>query len=103
MNDIASAADGRDSLIERGFDLPFGYRATFIWRRPYGPLEVCWSPDQPCIRKPRPQRRFLGAYQAARREFLEDVAAVVGGSILVLGTDLKAICGHEVIVPPTRH
>ena len=102
MSDIASAADG-DSLIERAFDLPFGYRATFIWRRPDGPLEVCWSPDQPRIRKPRPQRKFLAAYQAARREFFEEVAAVVGGIILILDTDLKAVCGHEVIVPPTQH
>jgi hypothetical protein len=91
------------SLIERAFDLPFGYRATFIWRRPDEPIEVHWSPDQPRIRQPRPQRKFLAAYQAARREFFGDVAAVVGGSILVLGTDLKAVCGHEVIVPPTQH
>jgi hypothetical protein len=100
MNSIASA--GRNSLIERGFDLPFGYRATFILRRPYGPLEVSWSPDQPRIRKPRPQRKFRAAYQAARREFFEEVAAVVGGRILILDTDLKKICGHEIIVPPTQ-
>jgi hypothetical protein len=31
-----SAADGRNNLIERAFDLPFGYRATFILRRPDG-------------------------------------------------------------------
>jgi hypothetical protein len=89
-------------LIERSFDLPFGYRATFR-RCPDEPFEVRWSPDQPRIRKPRPQRKFLAAYQAARREFLEDVAAVGGGAILVLDTDLKAISGREVIVPPTQH
>jgi hypothetical protein len=31
MTDMATA-DGRNSLIERAFDLPFGYRATFICR-----------------------------------------------------------------------
>jgi hypothetical protein len=103
MNDIVLTADGHNSLIERSFDLPFGYRATFILRRPYGPLEIRWSPDQPRIRKPRPQREFRPAYQAARREFFEDVAAVVGGGILILDTDLKKICGHEIIVPPTQH
>jgi hypothetical protein len=103
MSDTAPAADGRDNLLERGFDLPFGYRATFTWRCPYGPLEVCWSPDEPRIRKPRPQRKFLTAYQAARREFLEDAAAVGGGIILVLDTDLKTVSGREVIVPPTQH
>jgi hypothetical protein len=97
-----SAADGRNNLIERAFDLPFGYRATFILRRPYG-LEVRWSPDQPRIRKPRPQRKFLAAYQAARREFFEEVAALFGGRVLILDTDLKKTCGHEVIVPPTQH
>jgi hypothetical protein len=91
------------SLIERAFDLPFGYRATFIWRRPYGPLEVSWSPDQPCIRKPRPQRKFLAAYKAARREFFEELAVVVGGIITIVDTDLKTVSGHEVIVPPTQH
>jgi hypothetical protein len=102
MNAIASAADGRDSLIERAFDLPFGYRATFIWR-PDEPVEVRWSPDQPRIRKPRAHRKFLAAYQAARRAFFEEVGAVVGGRILIVDTDLKAICGREVIVPPTQH
>jgi hypothetical protein len=103
MNDIATAANGRDRLIERAFDLPFGYRATFIWSQPDGPIEVHWSPHLPCIRKPRPQRKFLAAYQAFRREFFEDVAAVVGGRILVVDTDLKTICGHDEIVPPTQH
>jgi hypothetical protein len=59
------------SLIERDFDLPFGYQATSVWRRPDQPFEVRWSPDQPRVRKSRP---FLGAYQAARREFFQDVA-----------------------------
>ena len=103
MSDIGSAAHGRNSLIERTFDLPFGYRATFILRLPYGPLGVRWSPDHPRIRKPRPQREFRAAYQAARREFFEEVAAVVGGGVLIVDTDLKKICGHEIIVPPTQH
>jgi hypothetical protein len=102
MNDTASVADGRNRLIERSFDLPFGYRATFIWRGPDEPFEVCWSPDLPRIRKPRPQRKFLAAYQTARREFFEEVAAVGGGAILVLDTDLMAN-RREVIVPPTQH
>jgi hypothetical protein len=101
MNSIVLA--GRDSLIERDLGLPFGYRATFIFRCPYGPLEVSWSPAQPRFRKPRPWQKFLAAYQTARREFFEEVAAVVGGGVLILDTDLKKICGHEIIVPPTQH
>jgi hypothetical protein len=91
------------SLIERSFDLPFGYRATFIWRGPDEPFEVCWSPDLPRIRKPRQQRKFLAAYQAARREFFEEVGVVVGGRVLIVDTDLKTVCGREVVVPPTQH
>ena len=95
MNDTASAAGGRNSFIERSFDLPFGYRATFMWRGADDAIEVNWSPDQPRIWKPRPQRKFLAAYQAARREFFEEVGAVVGGMILIVDTDLKAICGQR--------
>jgi hypothetical protein len=48
--------------------------------------------------------RNLAAYQAAsRREFFQEVAAVVGGGVLILDTDLKTICGHEIIVQPTQH
>jgi hypothetical protein len=92
-----------NSVIERSFDLPFGYWATFIWRRSDEPFEVRWSPEQPRIRKPRPRAKFLAAYQAARREFFEDLGLVVGGAILIVDTDLKSVCGHEVIVPPTQH
>jgi hypothetical protein len=102
MTDMPTA-DGRNSLIERSFNLPFGYRATFVWRRADEPFEVRWSPEQPRISKPRPQRKFLAAYQAARREFFEGVSAVLGGMILIVDTDLKTVCGHDDIVPPTRH
>ena len=83
MSNIASAANG---AIKRAFDLPFGYCATFIWRGSHEPIEVHWLPDLPHIRKPRLQRKMLAAYETARRDFFEDVAAVVGGKILILGT-----------------
>jgi hypothetical protein len=50
-----------------------------------------------------PAAKFLAAYQAARREFFRDVAAVVGGGVLILDTDLKKQRGYEVIAPPTQH
>jgi hypothetical protein len=100
MNEIVSAAGG---FIARAFDLRLGYRATFTWCCPCGPLEVCWSPNQPSIRRPRPRRKFLEAYQAARREFFKELAVVVGDTVLVVDTDLKTISGHEVIVPPMKH
>jgi hypothetical protein len=50
MNDEATVADARNILIERSFDLAFGYRATFISRRPDEPFEVRRSSEQPRIR-----------------------------------------------------
>jgi hypothetical protein len=38
----------------------------------------------PLIRKARARRKFFEAYQAARRSFLEEVAAVIGGDALIL-------------------
>jgi hypothetical protein len=88
MNETASAADG-NCLIERNFDLPFGYRVTFTYHHHFGRLNVCWTPDQPRVHKPHPRRRFIGAYCNAKREFLEEIAVIVGGTILISDTDLK--------------
>jgi hypothetical protein len=46
--------------------------------------------------------RISCAYQTARREFFEQAGAVVGGRVLTVDADLKTVCGHEVIVPPTK-
>ena len=96
-----SSADGNREL-RRTFHLPFGYRATFCWR--LGELlEVRWTPDRPLIRKERSQRKFFAAYQAARRSFLEEVAAVVGGNVLVIDVRGLHLAGAQVISAPTRH
>jgi hypothetical protein len=89
--------------MQRVFYLPFGYRATFRWR-PEAGFEVRWSPDRPFLHKPRAQRRFFAAYQAARRSFFEDVAAVVGGKVLVIDSPgFQNFDRTEVISAPTRH
>jgi hypothetical protein len=98
----ASSADGNRELT-RTFQLPFGYRATFCCRHG-GLIEVCWSPEQPFIRKARSQRKFFAAYQAARRSFLEEVAALVRGTVLIIDSGGFAECaGAEMISAPTRH
>jgi hypothetical protein len=84
------------SLIERSFDLPFDYRATFIWRRPDEPFEVRWSPDQPRFRKWRPQRKFVTACQAAR-------ARVLGRRGRGRRRHNFSSRGREVIVPSAEH
>jgi hypothetical protein len=95
--------------IKRTFALPFGYRATFAWSLTSAgsvdAVAVEWRPTMPRIRKSRPRRKFIAAYQAARREFFTEVAAVAGGSVLVVDTDtnMERLDGMETIEPPTRH
>jgi hypothetical protein len=88
------------SDIRRIFELPFGYKATFRFDD-LSHWEVSWEPDLPRLRTGRARRKFMAAYQAARRDFLAEVAAVVGGSVLV--ADADAPDPFEVIRPPARH
>jgi hypothetical protein len=85
--------------IKRSFDLPFGYRAEFEWRD--GCVEVGWTPDLPHIKREKAQRKFQEAYEAARRSFFTEVAAVMGGPVLV--ADIGNAEGAEVIRPPAKH
>jgi hypothetical protein len=89
------------SAIIRSYRLPFGFKATFRWRD--GHLGIEWSPRVPRITKPRPWRKLFSAYQAARRNFFHDVAAVIGNNSLVVDTDLKTIDGINGISAPTVH
>jgi hypothetical protein len=103
MQNIQRGRLGRNSeAIERKFSLPFGYHATFRWH-PGELLEVQWAPNPPRIREGRARRKFFAAYQAARHAFLEEVAAVVGGNVLVVDTNLREIVATEIIRKPTRH
>lgn len=86
--------------IARTYALPFGFVATFSWRDAH--LQVDWKPHFPRLVKRSAQRKFLAAYQSARGDFYTDVAAMIGGSILIVDTDGKTIDGTEVIVAPTK-
>ena len=89
------------SDLTRTYSLPHGYSADFRWRD--GHLEIEWSPAFPRIAKPRAWRRFLRAYQSVRRDFYQDIAAVLGINILIVDTDMKTIRDAEVITAPVRH
>jgi hypothetical protein len=78
---LRAAARRNSEAIERKFSLPLGYRVTFCWQ-PGEHFQLRWFPDVPLIRKARARRKFFEAYQAARR--LEEVAAVIGGDVLIL-------------------
>lgn len=86
--------------LERSFSLPHGYCVTFC-SAPGQPFEARWSPDVPKIRKARHRQKFLEAYQVARRVFLQEVAATMGGNVLVVDTDRCLTC--ETILAPTKH
>jgi hypothetical protein len=102
MKNTSQAAQSRNSeAIERKFSLPFGYQATFHWHA--GELETRWYPEVPLIPRTRARRKFFAAYQVARRSFLEEVAAVIGGDVLILDTSGLNVVGAEVVRRPTWH
>jgi hypothetical protein len=68
-------------------------------------LQVEWSPDAPRIERSRPRRKFIKAYQAARRDFFEEVATTTNGTVLVVDSDvnLTRMDRMETIRPATQH
>ena len=84
----------------RTYPLPHGYSVRFCCD-PSQPFVALWSPDVPQIRKASQRRKFLKAYWAARREFLTELAATIGGNVLVVDTDQHMTC--ETILAPTKH
>jgi hypothetical protein len=83
----------------RTYQLPHGYTAEFFHSP--GRLEVRWLPDVPHIREARHRRKFFEAYQAARRDFIKEVAVLIGGNILIVDTDEQVTT--EAIHAPARH
>jgi hypothetical protein len=61
-------------------------------------MKVQWEPDIPRINSQRHLRKFFEAYTKARREFMTDVAATLGGGVLVVDMDGTS----EIITPPSR-
>jgi hypothetical protein len=47
----------------------------------------------------RGRRKFLAAYEAARNEFLTDIATIIGGGVLVMDLEGNATA----IVPDKKH
>ncbi|MDX0183239.1 hypothetical protein [Sinorhizobium meliloti] len=85
-------------IHRRTYSMPAGYNAEFRYRD--GILEIDWTPDFPdSIRKPKIRRRLWRAYEAARADFLGDLAAMSGHRIGLLDT-LDG--GLTIIEPGTR-
>jgi hypothetical protein len=80
---------------ERIVKLPYGYTATFQWREG---MRIEWKPNVPRIHSARHRRKFFEAYKMARHEFMTDVAAIIGGNVLVVDGDFSA----EVVLSPTK-
>jgi hypothetical protein len=92
-------------LPPQTFRLPLGFSVTISWSN--GSLGMEWSPSMPTdIRSPRHRRKFLAAYQAARAEYMQIVATVMGGSVMVIDThdtDGRENPSAQAISPAERH
>jgi hypothetical protein len=87
------------------FTLPLGFSVTIRWSN--GSLEMDWSPSVPTgIKSGRHRRKLLAAYQAARAEYMELVATVMGGAVMVIDThdeDGREKPSAQAITPARRH
>ena len=86
--------------LERTYSLPHGYAVTFCCNAGKT-FDARWSPAVPKICKARQRNKFLEAYRAVRREFLQEMAATIGGNVAVVDTDHCMTC--ETILAPTKH
>lgn len=72
-------------LPPQTFKLPLGYRVTMKWEN--GGYEMEWHPAVPTdIRSLRHRRKLFDAYQAARAEYMQAVATVMGAAVAVVDT-----------------
>jgi hypothetical protein len=84
---------------QRKYALPFGYAVTFRYDRASG-LAAEWDPSVPVIRKEKARRKFFEAYKQTRRDFMTEIAAVLGGGVLIVDIDTKF--GMKVVTPPSK-
>ena len=85
--------------------LPHGVRVKFSWR-PERRLEIERDPDVPRIHSARHRRKFFEAYAAARRDFMRDVATVIGGNVAIVdvpGAVTDGSFAFEAVKPATKH
>lgn len=87
--------------MEHTAKLAHGYEVTFKFVD--GAMRMEWSPDVPAIRVRRHRGRFFAAYKSARDEFMQMVAAVIGGGVAVLDYDGKTIIDATCVAPPDVH
>ena len=92
-------------LPPQTFKLPLGFSVTIRWSS--GSLEMDWRPSVPTgIRSGRHRRKLIVAYQAARSEYMELVATVMGAGVLVIAThdtDGRENPSAQAIAPARRH
>jgi hypothetical protein len=84
----------------RSYPLPFGFVAEFSLDLACPELGFAceWSPRFPEIHNNRARRKFFDAYVAARGDFLQDVAQMIGGSAVVVHTGERA--GQVTVIEP---
>jgi hypothetical protein len=87
-------------LPSQTFRLKHGYRVTFHYD--HG-LRVEWEPCVPKFSSRSAFRKFLLSYTAVRDAFLQDVAQVTGGNIMVVDMDDRGISGVNCVSPQLVH
>ena len=93
------------AAITRTARLPHGVRVKFCWG-PEHRLEVEWDPDIPRIHSARHRQKFFEAYAAARRDFMRDVATVIGGNVGMVdlpGEVTDGSLAFECVTQATKH
>lgn len=85
----------------RTINLPLGYRCTFKFDGTG--ISVDWNGRYPMIRSNRQERKFNKAYAVARNSFMEDVAALIGEPVGVIGMQPDNSIAMAVMDVPTRH
>lgn len=95
MNHIDAAALASNPLV-REYKLTLGYSVEFSFG---SGLEARWSPDVPRINNARPRAKLRRSYEDARRSFLQELAASIGGNVAVIDTDGQS----EVVMKPVSH
>lgn len=86
------------------YRMPFGFSVHLSFSN--GAMAARWEPYEPGpIRSRRALRKLKEAYGAARAEFMQTVATVIGGNVLILdpNSDGFGSLTAEIVMPAKKH
>jgi hypothetical protein len=86
-------------ILHREVNLPFGNRAIFSATEESASLDVAQPINHPTSARAR--RKLVGAYRAARDEFLTDLAVLRGEEVSVIEAERTEQPGIYAVFPET--